>query len=543
MEHQVILLPRENYWTWVRSCSEYVLHYGPNLTQDPQTAAQYMGSAQVITFPVVAGGDPEVGQLEEWFYSQHPGVRLDPILTDTAQGLHEELSQRIIDADRYGQKRKSFYLVWPTDYSVITQKYGANPQIYSRFGMPGHEGVDIRALTNTNVYCCADGVVYRVHNAPDPRVSAYGKHVRVRHKDGYKTVYGHLVRPLVREGQELKAGELLGKADSTGASTGSHLHLTLKRDGATERGETNFPKDIIDPTPFLIWPEIATKKSFDAYDWSPEKCLVGAHARVGQPLQDEDLNLIRIARLEAVKLELSESLDTIESLRALNPAMLIVVRVAGEFSGEAISAERYFTSIENNFGRLYRSGIRYFEIHSNPNLQNAGWRRSWRDGLEFSQWFNKVSRLIKSRFPEAKIGFPGLSQGELVPGWRADDAQFLNEAESAVQNADWVGVNCYWTDQTSLKDPNKGRAFDAYRDKFPGKLLMITEFCNPIQSVAERTKVEQYLEFYRMVRSQPGIAAAFAFALSAGRGHDAIVWRSEISDGNDIAELIGKRSI
>jgi len=541
MDHQVILLPRESYWTWVRACSDYVLRYGPNLTQDPQTAAQYMAPAQVITFPAVSGGYPEYGQLEEWFYSQHPGVRLDPILTDSAEGLQDEFTKRITDSDRYGQMRKSFYLLWPTDYSVITQKYAANPQIYTRFGMPGHEGVDIRALTNTNIYSCADGVVYRVHN--DPGAHAYGKHVRVRHKDGYKTVYGHLARPLVREGQELKAGELLGKADSTGASTGSHLHLTLKRDGATDRGETNFPKDIIDPTPFLIWPEFASKKSFAAYNWSPEKCLIGAHARVGQPLQNKDLELIKLARLEAVKLELNENLDTIDRLRALNPEMLFVVRVTGEFSSEAISAKRFFASIENNIGRLYRSGIRYFEMHSNPNLQNAGWRRSWRDGLEFSQWFTKVSALIKARFPEAKIGFPGLSQGELISGWRADDDQFLHEAESAVQIADWVGVNCYWTDQSSLRTRDKGLSFQIYRDKFPEKLLMITEFCNPVQGVDERTKADQYLEFYRSVRSMPGIAAAFAFALSADRGHDAIVWRSQISEGTEFAEMIGSRSI
>ena len=541
MEHQVILLPRENYWTWVRSCSEYVLQYGPNLTQDPQTAAQYMAPAQVITFPVVPGGYPEYSQLEEWFYSQHPGVRLDPISTETKEGLQEEFALRIADEDRYGQKRKSFYLLWPTDYTYITQEYGANPQIYSRFGMPGHEGVDIRALNNTNIYCCADGVVYRVHNNPDPRVHAYGKHVRVRHKDGYKTVYGHLARPLVRVGQELKAGELLGRANSTGASTGSHLHLTLKRDGATDRGETNFPKDIIDPTPFLIWP--AAKKSFDTSPLINKKCLIGAHARVGEPLQDEDLNLIRLARLEAVKLELYENLDTIERIRGLNTEMLIVVRVTGDFSGEAISAERFFASIERNLGRLYRSGIRYFEIHSNPNVQNSGWRRSWRDGLEFSQWFIKVTQMIKTRFPDAKVGFPGLSQGELLPGWRADDAQFLNEAVSAVQKSDWVGVNCYWTDQASLRARNKGRVFEVYRDKFPDKLLIITEFCNPIQGVTGRTKARQYLEFYRMVRSLPGIAAAFAFTLSADRGHDEIAWRSETSDGSDIAELIGKRSI
>jgi hypothetical protein len=500
-----------------------------------------MAPAQVISYPVVPGGYPEYSQLDEWFYTQHPGVRLDPISTETAEGLEEEFAQRIADSDRYGQKRKSFYLVWPTDYSFITQEYAANPQIYSRFGMPGHEGVDIRALNNTNIYCCADGVVYRVHNNPDPRVHAYGKHVRVRHKDGYKTVYGHLARPLVREGQELKAGELLGKANSTGASTGSHLHLTLKRDGATDRGETNFPKDIIDPTPFLIWP--AKKKSVDASRLNPDKCLVGAHARVGEPLKDEDLDLIRLARLEAVRLEIDESIDTIERLRALKTDMFIVVRVTGEFSSEEISAERYFASVENNLGRLYRSGIRYFEIHSNPNLQNSGWRRSWRDGLEFSQWFNKVAKLVKTRFPDAQIGFPGLSQGGLVPGWRADDAQFLNEAEGAVEKADWVGVNCYWTDPASLRARDKGRVFEDYRDKFPDKLLIITEFCNPIQGVADHTKARQYLEFYRMVRSQPGIAAAFAFTLSANRGHDAIVWRSETSDGRDFAELIGKRSI
>jgi hypothetical protein len=365
----------------------------------------------------------------------------------------------------------------------------------------------------------------------------------VRHKDGYKTVYGHLARPLVKEGQEVKAGDLLGIADSTGASTGAHLHLTLKRDGATDRGETKYPKDIIDPTPFLLWLEYSARKSFDAYAWEPEKCLVGAHARVGAPLQEEDFNLIRLAKMEAVKIELNESLDMVERLRKYNPDLLLVARVTSDFSSEELSAAQFFSIVENNVGRLYRSGIRFFELHSNPNLESAGWRRSWRDGLSFSLWFTEVSRMIKARFPEAKIGFPGLSPGKLVPGRRADDAQFLNEAESAIQQADWVGVNCYWTDQTSLMDGNLGRIFETYRNKLPGKLLMITEFCNPMQGVAEKTRADQYLEFYRMVRSQPGIAAAFSYALSADQGHDAIVWRSEKSDGTTFAERIGKRAI
>ena len=69
----------------------------------------------------------------------------------------------------------------------------------------------------------------------------------------------------------MQAGQVIGLADSTGASVGSHLHLTLKRDGATDRGETDYPKDILDPTPFLLWPEFATSKSLESYPWSAGK--------------------------------------------------------------------------------------------------------------------------------------------------------------------------------------------------------------------------------------------------------------------------------
>jgi hypothetical protein len=136
---------------------------------------------------------------------------------------------------------------WPTEYPVITQYFGANSQNYAQFGLPGHEGVDIRAPMGSKVFAVAPGRVFRIHI--NPHNHNYGIHVRVQHQNGYQTIYAHLQKVLVRENQEVEAGYVLGLADNTGNSFGSHLHLTLKKEGARYR---NWPHNIIDPTPFLL---------------------------------------------------------------------------------------------------------------------------------------------------------------------------------------------------------------------------------------------------------------------------------------------------
>jgi hypothetical protein len=138
--------------------------------------------------------------------------------------------------------------VWPSEYHVVTQAFGANPQSYKPFGLPGHEGVDIRALPGSKVFCVAPGQVKLVHLNPDPKVHAYGIHVRVLHVDGYETIYAHLRSVAVQQGQQVVAGQLLGLADNTGNSKADHLHITLKHHGETFDG---YPGSIVDPTPFL----------------------------------------------------------------------------------------------------------------------------------------------------------------------------------------------------------------------------------------------------------------------------------------------------
>lgn len=131
---------------------------------------------------------------------------------------------------------------WPTRYKTVNQRWGANPEYYAQFGLPGHDGVDIRALLGTDILAVAPGVVSSVYT--DPNGHNYGIHVRLDHGDGWQTIYAHLQQATVTQGQQVTGGAIIGKADSTGNSTGTHLHFGLKRLGYT----------YTDPVTGKVWP-------------------------------------------------------------------------------------------------------------------------------------------------------------------------------------------------------------------------------------------------------------------------------------------------
>jgi hypothetical protein len=137
--------------------------------------------------------------------------------------------------------------VWPTEFRSINQYFGANPQNYSQFGLPGHEGLDIMAPTGSRIFSVAPGRVSKVDTVASKH--PYGNYVHVEHKDGYTTIYAHLESISVSVGQQINAGTEVGRADNTGNSFGSHLHLTLRKAGAKVG---NWPTGIIDPTPFIL---------------------------------------------------------------------------------------------------------------------------------------------------------------------------------------------------------------------------------------------------------------------------------------------------
>lgn len=89
-----------------------------------------------------------------------------------------------------------------------------------------HEGLDFAAATGTPVFATADGVVDVAE-----RKHAYGNCIDLDHGYNYLTRYAHLSQILVKPGQKVKRGELIGKVGSTGKSTGSHLHYEVRFKG------------------------------------------------------------------------------------------------------------------------------------------------------------------------------------------------------------------------------------------------------------------------------------------------------------------------
>lgn len=91
-----------------------------------------------------------------------------------------------------------------------------------------HSGIDIQAPKGTNVNATADGVV----KTASFNKNGYGNLIILEHEKELASYYGHLEKILVREGQRVKKGELLGTVDSTGMSTGNHLHFEIRRGGS-----------------------------------------------------------------------------------------------------------------------------------------------------------------------------------------------------------------------------------------------------------------------------------------------------------------------
>jgi murein DD-endopeptidase MepM/ murein hydrolase activator NlpD len=90
-----------------------------------------------------------------------------------------------------------------------------------------HWGIDIANRIGTPIVSAADGVVVEAGPA-----SGFGLWVRVRHTDGTITVYGHVDRILVRQGQAVKAGQQIATMGNRGQSTGPHLHFEVWSGGA-----------------------------------------------------------------------------------------------------------------------------------------------------------------------------------------------------------------------------------------------------------------------------------------------------------------------
>ena len=117
--------------------------------------------------------------------------------------------------------------IWPVK-GHITSTYGRRQDPFTGDGV-FHRGVDISAPRGSPVRATADGFV-----SMTGWDAGLGKTIKIFHgNNGFATTYGHLQEYLVRPGQAVQRGELIGLVGSTGRTTGAHLHYEVKSKGLT----------------------------------------------------------------------------------------------------------------------------------------------------------------------------------------------------------------------------------------------------------------------------------------------------------------------
>lgn len=139
------------------------------------------------------------------------------------------MQERILsELSQAAEQRTSRWAATPSIWPVkgwVTSGFG--PRISPFTEKPAwHDGLDIGAAPNAPVQAPAQGRVTAV--GFDPKL---GNMVRLDHGFGVETLYGHLAKSLVKDGQRVKRGDVIGLVGSTGLATGPHLHYMIKVNG------------------------------------------------------------------------------------------------------------------------------------------------------------------------------------------------------------------------------------------------------------------------------------------------------------------------
>jgi murein DD-endopeptidase MepM/ murein hydrolase activator NlpD len=166
-------------------------------------------------------------------------IKTDSILSQIEQAVfaqqNVELTAALVAADPV--LTATGKLLWPIPHATVSQGFGPTGYAFEAAyaGFPHfHTGIDLAVPLGTPVFAAADGVVVLARPMTDiaGTLVGYGNYVIIEHDAGLKTLYGHLLAIGVKEGEQVKRGQLVGLVGSTGNSTGPHTHFEVRIDNS-----------------------------------------------------------------------------------------------------------------------------------------------------------------------------------------------------------------------------------------------------------------------------------------------------------------------
>lgn len=157
--------------------------------------------------------------------------KTNTVIPDQATQVDKETNSIKTNQQKSSSRQKPFF-DWPVVEARMTRGY--LPRGTKKRRRP-HKGIDLAAQRGTAVLASHDGVV--IYTGKEFR--GYGKMIMIE-KDNWATLYAHLDKIVVYEGQKIRQGEVIGALGNTGRSSGPHLHFEIRK--------TDGP---IDPLPYL----------------------------------------------------------------------------------------------------------------------------------------------------------------------------------------------------------------------------------------------------------------------------------------------------
>lgn len=131
------------------------------------------------------------------------------------------------------------------------QEFGANSDVYARFGFAGHMGLDI-GIVMQPVLAAHNGIVEFAGDGGEwPLMGAAAGTCILLKGEGFRTGYAHLSRSYMNIGDEVKAGDVIGISGDSGATTGYHLHFELM---PMPHDHSNGYAGRVDPAPYMEVP-------------------------------------------------------------------------------------------------------------------------------------------------------------------------------------------------------------------------------------------------------------------------------------------------